>query len=200
MTETGWQAIGRIAKARRERLGLNQDELAQYGGPRVATVGKFERGAQASFPLRTQHQMEKSLGWSRGIVEQVVESIDEGELTAEDWEHDLVVEHVPDMDRPLVSNGDRTLGEGIDALRSVLRLIEPSRMDDAVRAALLAIMPHLTSEGAKQLGAGLREAFPPEGGDGDADSTELGGSAPKTLRSVDDLHVDTAAYHPEGDE
>jgi transcriptional regulator with XRE-family HTH domain len=196
MNENGWQAIGRIAKARRERLGLKQDELAQYGGPGVATVGKFERAAQDSFPPRTQHQMENALGWSRTIVEQVVNSINEGALTAEDWEHDLVVEHVPDLSRPQVSAGDRTLDEALEALRSVLRLMEPDRLDDAVRAALLAIVPMLTSEGATRLGAGLRDSFPPEGGDGNADATP-GGSAPTKLRPVDPLEVDEAAYNPE---
>ncbi len=101
----GWQMIGRIAKARRERLGLNQDELAAYGGPRVATVGKFERAAQPSFPLRTQHQIENALGWSRGTIEQYVsareiESLDEN--TFADWEVELVEENVPDMGRALL--------------------------------------------------------------------------------------------------
>lgn len=197
MTENGWQVIGRIAKARRERLGLKQDELAQYGGPGVATVGKFERAAQESFPTRTQHQMENALGWTRTVIEQVVGSIDDGTLAATDWEHDLIEENVPDLSRPRTSNGYRTLTEAVEAIRSVLRLVEPERMDDAVRAALLAIVPMLTSEGAHRLGAGLRESFPPEGGDGDADNT--GGSAPTMLRPVNPLEVDEAAYDPEID-
>lgn len=164
MTETGWQTIGRIAKARRERLGLNQDELAQYGGPRVATVGKFERAAQSSFPLRTQHQMEKALGWSRGIIEQVVGSIDEGELDAEDWEHDLIVEDVPDMSRPVVPPAeDGSTSEPIEAFAQVFRLIAEEQQDDALRAALVAVVPFLDSSGATHLGRGLRSAFPPDG-------------------------------------
>lgn len=199
MTENGWQAIGRIAKARRERLGLKQDELAQYGGPGVATVGKFERAAQDSFPTRTQHQIENALGWSRTIIEQVVKSIDSGALTAEDWEHDLVVEDVPDLSRPRFSSGDRTLDEAVEAIRSVLRLIEPERMDQATRAALLAILPLLTTEGATKLGAGLRLAFPPEGGDGSADTT--GGPAPMTadkqrLSEADDTLPSAAKQQP----
>lgn len=176
MTENGWQAIGRIARLRRERLGLRQDELADYGGPKVATVGKFERGV-STFPLRTQHQMETALGWSRTVIEQVVSSIDDGTLKAEDWEHDLVVEDVPDMGRPNVSSGDRSLDEAMDALRSVMRLIEADLIDDATRAALTAILPFISAAGARELGAGLRKSFPPEGGDGNADDN-AGGSAP----------------------
>ncbi|HEY0889429.1 MAG TPA: helix-turn-helix domain-containing protein [Nocardioides sp.] len=178
MAETGWQAIGRIAKARRERLGLNQDELAQYGGPKVATVGKFERAAQESFPLRTQHQIEKALGWSRGTIEQVVGSINEGTLTAADWEHDLVVEDVPDMSRPIVPPAeDGSSSDAVEVFASVFRLIPDERQDEALRAALMAIFPHLDTAGATHLGRGLRSAFPPRGGDGYADA-DAGGSAP----------------------
>lgn len=104
MTETGWQVIGRLAKSRRERLGLRQDELAQYGGPKVSTVGKFERAA-GPFPLRTQHQMEKALGWSRTTIEQVVSWVEE-HGNADEWEHDLVEEEVPDMARPLTPGSE----------------------------------------------------------------------------------------------
>lgn len=164
MTETGWQAVGRMAKLRRERLGLKQDELVRYGGPAVATVGKFERAAQDSFPMRTQHQMENALGWGRTIIEQVVNSIEEGKLTAEDWEYDLVHDDVPDLSNPISTQEEDALTSALDAIRSVLRLIETDRLDEAVRRALVAILPLLSVEGATALGEGLRETFPPEGG------------------------------------
>lgn len=188
MKETGWQVIGHIAKARRERLGLNQDELAQYGGPKVATVGKFERAAQESFPLRTQHQMENALGWARGTVEQVVNSIDDGSLTMEDWEHDLVVEDVPDMSRPVLpptSDGDDV--EQLEAFASVFRLVPPELRDDALRAALVGVLPFLDNAGAKHLGQGLRSTFPPRGGDGNADA-DAGGPAP-TSQVIEDAEI-----------
>lgn len=204
MTETGWEAIGRIARLRRERLGLNQDELAQYGGPRVATIGKFERARQASFPLRTQHQIENALGWSRGTIEQVVSSIDAGKLTADDWEHDLVEEHIPDLSKPTTPGAGPgaqewdEIHEEVATFAGLFRLVPVERRDEALRMALAAILPTLTTPAAVQLGAELRRDFPPSGGDGDADSTEPGGSAPKTLRPVDtDLYVDEAAYNPE---
>lgn len=198
MTENGWQAIGRIAKERRERLGLRQDELAQYGGPRVSTVGKFERAAQESFPLRTQHQMEKALGWSRTIIEQVVSSIDSGELTAEDWEFDLVHEDVPDMSRGADDSDaiDASAGR-LEGFAQVFSLIPAEARDEAMRAALLAIFPFLDARGASALGRELRDALPPNGGDGNADA-DAGGSAPTSKRTLKAVEVDEAAYDPEG--
>jgi transcriptional regulator with XRE-family HTH domain len=199
MTENGWQAIGRLAKARRERLGLNQDELAQYGGPRVATVGKFERAAQSNFPLRTQHQLEHALGWTRGTIENFVSAWDEEGADNADlvkqWQHDLVDDDIPDMGRPLVDETAAPmraamgpLAGSVQMLESVLRLLPNARLDDAVRDALLAILPHLDTAGATRLGRELRLAFPPEGG-------EHGGkAAPMNAAAEDDLYEDLAAY------
>lgn len=60
--------MGRVARARRERLGLKQ-EL----GPRLGktTVGKIENGRMENggkIPPRTQQHLEKALGWERGSV------------------------------------------------------------------------------------------------------------------------------------
>lgn len=148
MTNIGWAAVGEIARKRRERLGLNQDQLALYGGPKVATVGKFERAAQENFPLRTQHQIEKALGWVRGTVEQVVGSINEGRLTLDDWEYDLVEEDVPDMSRPLapvheIPQDDPMadpLTMRLHTVRAILTLVPESRQEEAVQAALRTLL------------------------------------------------------------
>lgn len=198
MTETGWQAIGRIARSRRERLGLKQEDLADYGGPGVSTVGKFERAAQESFPLRTQQQMEKALGWSRTIVEQVVSSIDEGTLTAEEWEHDLIEEDVPDLSGTQAKPPAVTDDEQLAAFIAVWRLIDADRRDEALRAAVLAIVPMLTAQGFEQL-----EASQPagdvlgEGGDGDADDT--GSSAASQVPEVRPAKKLTKAQQAEVD-
>lgn len=203
MTETGWQVIGRIAKDRRERLGLNQDQLAQYGGPRVATVGKFERAAQASFPLRTQHQVEKALGWSRGIIEQVVRSVDEGRLTAADWEHDLVEEGIPDLSHITVVPPDELgVAEAVESFVSVFRLVPADQQSEALRAAIIATLDYLDTAGAERLGRGMRASFPPRrGGDGDADAA--GGSAPTNQDKYElaaDERETTIEAEQEGDE
>lgn len=77
-----WAVVGHVVKARRERLGLKQEELKQYAGPGVSTVGKVERAAQESFPLRTQHAIENALGWERGSVESLIRAI---ELADDSW-------------------------------------------------------------------------------------------------------------------
>lgn len=150
MTESGWQAIGRIARLRRERLGLKQEDLARYGGPGVSTVGKFERAAQESFPLRTQHQMENALGWSRTIVEQVVNSIEDGSLKAEDWEYDLVHEDVPDLSRGGAEGAryddanDPEFAQRVEAMAGVLRLVPVPDRDQATGLAVGALLTFLT--------------------------------------------------------
>ena len=100
MTDNAWEVIGRLAKGRRERLGLRQEELRQYGGPGVSTVGKIERAAQANFPLRTQQQLEKALGWPRGTIEEVIQSVDvdkDWDAIGPDWEADLLEHNLPDL-------------------------------------------------------------------------------------------------------
>lgn len=214
MTETGWQAIGRIARARRERLRLNQGDMANYGGPKVSTVGKFERGAQENFPLRTQHQIERALGWSRGVIEEFVDAWDQGTFDAEvlgEWEHELVADHVPDLSRPSGPQEpeDVDLEEHIQALAHILRLIEPTRRAEAARWALRALLPFLGVEGAEaaeSLGHDLRNAHGLDersGGDGDAE--DVRSAAPmigetyelsEARRTTDAL---PAVAHEEGD-
>lgn len=188
MSESGWAAIGRVAKARRERLGLHQNELAQYGGPRVATVGKFERAAQPSFPLRTQHQIEKALGWTRGTIEDFVAAVEEDSDIVADWEHDLINDEIPDMSRPLalpegaLEEEDPVTG-AVGAIAALFRLVDPERVSDALRDAVQALLPYLSMQGATELGRQLRRDYPPaEGGDGNAEESR--GSAP-TITEVD---------------
>lgn len=106
MTNDGLALLGRLVRERRERLGLNQGDLAQYGGPRVSTVGKIERAEQGNYPLRTRHQLENALGWSRGVFDEILTA------PAEPWwDNDglrssfiesIVEDHVPDLSRPTV--------------------------------------------------------------------------------------------------
>lgn len=193
MEETGLQAIGRVAKARRERLGLNQDELAQYGGPKVATVGKFERAAAESFPLRTQHQVENALGWTRGTVEEFVLAFDEGVLEMGDWEHELVVENIPDLSRPTVlapaDTDPHEVTQAVDALAGIARLLEPDRLADAVHDAVLAMLPYLSVTGATRLGRELRADHDREGGDGNAENRDPRSTAPMKQGAIDDSKV-----------
>lgn len=66
------QTLGRLVRARREYLSLGQGDLADLGGPKVSTVGKIERAAQANYPTRTQQQIERALGWDLGTVRRIL--------------------------------------------------------------------------------------------------------------------------------
>lgn len=71
-SKRAWQFLARITKERREFIGLSQEELATYGGPRKSTVGKIENARETSYSPRTQQQLEKALGWSRGSVRMIL--------------------------------------------------------------------------------------------------------------------------------
>lgn len=148
MTETGWQAIGRIARLRRERLGLKQEDLAQYGGPGVSTVGKFERAAQERFPLRTQHQIENALGWDRSTIEQFVKGFEENPTNLHMFEHDLIEDDIPDLSRPRTNTTDPELGAQLEALGRILALVPPEARDEALRNAVTAVLPLISGVGA----------------------------------------------------
>lgn len=112
-----WVVVGELVRRRRERLGLKQDELKARGGPGVATVGKIERAAQDGFPLRTQHQLERALGWSLGLIEEVIADVAEKRATAEDWADETVGAAVPDLsETPATTDGLQDLEARLRAL------------------------------------------------------------------------------------
>lgn len=150
MTEDRWQAIGRIAKKRRERLRLNQEDLTIYGGPKVATVGKFERAAQPNFPPRTQAQMEAALGWPAGTIAEYLDAYDSYDVLPSklhDWERSLIEDGLPDLRRPeLVSTGNRSgvpQNEEFEGhllmIRGALSVVDPDRWGMAALRAVQAI-------------------------------------------------------------
>lgn len=147
MIETGWQAIGRLARQRRERMGLRQDELSARGGPGVATVGKFERAAQARFAPATQHQIEAALGWEHGTVQHFVEEWDfaDGQDAFPDWQHELIEGNLPAMGGDAEASPERisALSAYVHAFESLFSLVDPDLRDAALRAALLALMRYV---------------------------------------------------------
>lgn len=94
-----WRLVGLLARKRRERLELKQEDLRLYGGPGVTTVGKIERAAQANFPMRTQQQLEKALGWRRGAVAHIFDTAWEGraDFLFEDLLATYVEDDLPDL-------------------------------------------------------------------------------------------------------
>lgn len=103
-SKAGADLLARLARERRDRIGLKQDELALYGGPRVTTVGKIERAAMPTMAVRTQHQLENALGWKRGTVRDILTAPEQewwsGEALREDFEESLIEDAIPDLSRP----------------------------------------------------------------------------------------------------
>lgn len=101
MTETEWERVGRLARNRRERLGLGQGELKDYGGPGVVTVRKLERATQPNFPSRTRRAMERALGWKVGEIDRLLRIHEEpwwaDEQMRAEFETELIEENLPDL-------------------------------------------------------------------------------------------------------
>jgi transcriptional regulator with XRE-family HTH domain len=113
MITDGMELLAKMTRLRRERIGLGQDELADYGGPAVTTVGKIERGVQSRYAPRTLQQMDKALGWPRGTCAEIISAPLEGwwESQGDDYEHQWVEWDLPDLTEPSRPHADMGLGD-----------------------------------------------------------------------------------------
>lgn len=66
------QRLGRYVKARREALGLSQDEVAARGGPSDTTLGKIEAGAGGLSRISVA-KLDHPLSWAPGSARRVLE-------------------------------------------------------------------------------------------------------------------------------
>jgi transcriptional regulator with XRE-family HTH domain len=71
--QEGWERLGRAVKARRERLGLTQEEVASRGGPSTATLRNIEGAQGTGYRARTLYQLDEALGWTRGCAVAIAE-------------------------------------------------------------------------------------------------------------------------------
>lgn len=140
MNEHTWPTVGELVKRRRERLGLRQDELRALGGPGSATVGKIERAKQDGFPPRTQHQMERALGWPTGRIEELMFALAAGD-DVEDWVSLTVGADIPDLSKlPEVPQ--------VDELETRLRALElrVARLELAASGTGLSVVPSTVAD------------------------------------------------------
>lgn len=70
---TSWKRLGAIAKQRRERLGLTQEEVAGAGGPSTATLRNIESALADSYRAKTLYALDEALGWTRGTAVGIAE-------------------------------------------------------------------------------------------------------------------------------
>jgi len=106
---------GRLAKQRREEIGLGRVKFSEEMGMSDATLRSFEFGRRLPLPA-TQRKIEKGLGWRQGAIDDVLRMTERKastimmeELDAED---SLRIGHdIPGM-RPLAfASTDELLGE-----------------------------------------------------------------------------------------
>lgn len=72
MGETTAERLGRLVRARRERLCLFQEQLGAKGGPRQATLSQIERGLDRSFSTSTYRRLENALQWEPGTIDVIL--------------------------------------------------------------------------------------------------------------------------------
>lgn len=79
--------LGKLVRQRRTELDLNQDQIAELGGPSPDTVVRFERGKIGSKPQpRTLEGLDTALRWRPGSSKRVLEG---GDPVAIDHPRDL---------------------------------------------------------------------------------------------------------------
>ena len=69
--------FGRIVRSRREQLGIQQEDLDQYGGPSSTTLSRIERGV-ADPSAKTLRKLDQGLRWASGSAKR---ALDGGEPT-----------------------------------------------------------------------------------------------------------------------
>lgn len=109
-SEQAWAFLAEIVRARREHIGLSQEDIKDAGGPGKSTVSKIERAAQHGYPQRTYRQIEQALGWSWGAASEVLRAADEPNF--EDHRstiaHDLIEGDMPAVSAPARTAADLT--------------------------------------------------------------------------------------------
>jgi transcriptional regulator with XRE-family HTH domain len=81
-----WDFLAQVVRERRENIGLSQEEVYEYGGPKKSTVGKIENARETSYSTRTLQQLEEALGWDRGAVDQLLAVADQDDFSAREAE------------------------------------------------------------------------------------------------------------------
>ncbi len=67
-----WERLGREVARRREQLNLTQVDVAQRGGPSVATLTAVENNRSGRLSKRLRQSLEKAIEWEPGSVDAVL--------------------------------------------------------------------------------------------------------------------------------
>lgn len=77
-----WDALASAVRSRREKMGLRQADLEEYGGPSSGTVRNIEQAARTRYSTKTKVQIERALRWRDGLVDDILA----GTASSEDLE------------------------------------------------------------------------------------------------------------------
>ncbi len=72
MVETARERLGRLVRARREHLGLTQEQTARKGGSNLTTLGHIERAVDERISTKTRQRLEAALQWEPGTIDAVL--------------------------------------------------------------------------------------------------------------------------------
>lgn len=76
MTTPDLERFGRIVRARREELGLQQEDMDEHAGPSSTTMSKVERGVGPAPSAKTLRKLDAGLKWQDGSAKRTLDGGD----------------------------------------------------------------------------------------------------------------------------
>jgi hypothetical protein len=64
--QVGPHLLAKVVRARREALGLTQDQVVELGGPSLGTQRSIENARADRYQQKTHHSIDDTFGWTRG--------------------------------------------------------------------------------------------------------------------------------------
>lgn len=101
------ERFGRILRARREELGIQQEDLDRFGGPSSTTLSQLERGITRPSP-KTLRKLDTGLRWVSGSARRTLEGGDPEVLPQVRSPLPRLPRDAPNA--PVLSEVDRALG------------------------------------------------------------------------------------------
>jgi transcriptional regulator with XRE-family HTH domain len=115
-----WKRLGRYVRARREQLGLLQDEFSVQSGVSRFTLYKLETAQQTGYRRETFRDLEAGLGWATGSVDAILEGGEPSERVEES--DDRLDRLLAGMER--ITDNERRFETKLDDLTSRVELLE----------------------------------------------------------------------------
>ncbi|MBI2698644.1 MAG: helix-turn-helix transcriptional regulator [Mycobacterium sp.] len=101
------ERFGRVVRARREELGIQQEEMSSYGGPSSTTMSRIERGVAPPSP-KSLRKLDTGLRWQPGSAKRTLTGGDPTPLSTEIPALPNLPRNAPNM--PVLGAVDMALG------------------------------------------------------------------------------------------